>query len=109
MVSKTAILSAGAGLSIAAISNELYVVNEESIVMLSLLTIYYAIYSYGGPAYKDWALGQREKIRNILNTAREDHTKAVKSRIGSVSDLSSVIDVTKNLFEVSKVQNVEAM
>ena len=103
LLSKTAILSAGAGVSIAAISNELYVVNEESIVMFSLLTIYYAIYQYGGDAYKDWANGQRDKIKGILNSAREDHTKAVKSRIESVSDLSSVIEVTKNLFEVSKV------
>ena len=53
--SKVGILSAGAGLSVAAISNEIYVVNEESIVALSLLTIYWAVYNYAGPAYKQWA------------------------------------------------------
>ncbi|GAB7364466.1 hypothetical protein MBLNU230_g5276t1 [Neophaeotheca triangularis] len=102
MVSKTAILSAGAGLSIAAISNELYVVNEESIVMLSLLTVFFAVAKYGGPMYKEWADGQSDKIKNILNAAREDHTKAVKSRIENVQDLGGVIDVTKDLFAVSK-------
>ena len=102
-MSKTAILSAGAGLSVAAISNEIYVVNEESIVMFSLLSIYWAIAHYGGPAYKEWAEGQSNKIKNILNSAREDHTKAVRSRIESVKDLGGVIDITKNLFEVSKV------
>ncbi|KAF2172489.1 hypothetical protein M409DRAFT_17723 [Zasmidium cellare ATCC 36951] len=98
IASKTAILSAGAGLSVAAISNELYVVNEESIVALSLLTIYWAVYTYAGPMYKEFAQGQHDKMKNILNAAREDHTSAVKARINSVEDLSGVIDVTKNLF-----------
>ncbi|KAK4962146.1 atp4 subunit B of the stator stalk of mitochondrial F1F0 ATP synthase [Elasticomyces elasticus] len=102
LVSKTAILSAGAGLSIAAISNELYVVNEESIVMFSLLTTFWAVAHYGGPMYTEWAQGQVNKMKGILNAAREDHTKAVRSRIDSVKDLDGVIDITKNLFEVSK-------
>lgn len=102
IASKTAILSAGAGLSIAAISNELYVVNEETIVALSLLTIYWAVYTYGGPAYKQWADSQAEKFRGILNSARENHTNAVKARIENVKDLSGVIEVTKDLFAVSK-------
>lgn len=103
-VSKLGILSAGSFLSVAAISNELYVVNEESIIMLSLLTIYWAIYNYAGPGVKSWAEGQSEKIKNILNAAREDHTNAVKARIDNVKDLSGVIDITKDLFAVSKVR-----
>ncbi|PPJ53719.1 hypothetical protein CBER1_00898 [Cercospora berteroae] len=102
LASKTAILSAGAALSVAAISNELYVVNEESIVALSLLTIYWAVYTYAGPMYGEWAQGQHDKIKGILNAARADHTNAVKARITNVQDLSSVIEVTKDLFAVSK-------
>jgi F-type H+-transporting ATPase subunit b len=105
IASKTAILSAGAGISIAAISNELYVVNEESIVALSLLTIYWAVYNYAGPMYKEWAQGQSEKIKNILNAARDDHTSAVRARMDSVKDLGGVIDITKDLFAVSKVSH----
>lgn len=104
LFSKTAILSAGAGLSIAAISNEIYVVNEESIVFICLLTIYTAIARYGGPAYVEWAEGHRNRIKSILNSARKEHTDAVKARIQSVQDLGGVIDITKNLFEVSKVR-----
>lgn len=103
IASKTAILSAGAGLSIAAISNELYVVNEETIIAFSLCTIYWAVYTYGGPMYAEFAKNQNDKIKGILNAAREDHTSAVKARISSVQDLSGVIDVTKDLFAVSKV------
>ncbi|KAK3072483.1 atp4 subunit B of the stator stalk of mitochondrial F1F0 ATP synthase [Teratosphaeriaceae sp. CCFEE 6253] len=102
LVSKTAILSAGAGLSIAAISNELYVVNEESIVALSLLTIYWAVYNYAGPMYKEFAEKTADKYARILNAARRDHTEAVKTRIAGVKELGGVIDITKDLFAVSK-------
>lgn len=103
-ITKAAALSAGAGLSIAAISNELYVVNEESIVALSLLTIFWAVAKYAGPAWNSYAQEQSDKILGILNAARADHTTAVKQRIESVQDLGGVIDITKTLFEVSKVR-----
>ncbi|KAL8735870.1 MAG: hypothetical protein Q9181_002648 [Wetmoreana brouardii] len=101
-VSKTAILSAGAGVSVWAIANELYVVNEETVVMFATLSVFWAIAHYGGPFYKDWAEGQINKIKNILNSAREDHTSAVKRRIENVQQLGSVVEITKQLFEVSK-------
>jgi hypothetical protein len=104
LASKAAILSAGAGVSIAAISNEIYVVNEETIVMFALCTIFWAVAHYGGPAYADWAEGQNAKMKGILNSARENHTSAVKERIASVKELGGVIDITKTLFEVSKVR-----
>lgn len=53
--------------------------------------------------YKDWADGQINKMKNILNSARKDHTNAVQSRIESVKELGGVVDITKNLFAVSKV------
>merc|ERR1712225_180590 len=93
LISKTAIL---------AISNEYYVVNEETVVALCLLSIWGAVFKYGGPVYKEWADGQVNKIKGILNAARADHTEAVKTRIESVQQLGSVVDVTKTLFEVSK-------
>ena len=103
LISKTAILSAGAGLSIFGISNEFLVINEETVVAFCTLTVFYFVAKYGGPMYKEWADGQVAKMKGILNAAREDHTSAVKSRIENVKQLGSVIDVTKQLFEVSKV------
>jgi F-type H+-transporting ATPase subunit b len=103
LISKTAILSSGAGVAIYALSNEYYVVNEESIVAFCLLSVFWAVGKYGGPMYKEWADGQVNKIKGILNAAREDHTTAVKSRIENVQKMSSVVDITKTLFEVSKV------
>ncbi|KAK3939131.1 ATP synthase subunit 4, mitochondrial [Diplogelasinospora grovesii] len=102
LVSKTAILSSAAGLSIYALSNEYYVVNEETVVAFCLLSVWGALIKFGGPMYKEWAESQSEKIKNILNSARADHTQAVKNRIGDVQQMAGVIDITKTLFEVSK-------
>ncbi|KAI8630523.1 ATP synthase [Xylariaceae sp. FL1651] len=102
LVSKTAILSSAAGLSIYAISNEYYVVNEETVVAFCLLSVWGALIKFGGPMYKEWAEAQIEKVKGILNAARADHTQAVKNRIDNVQQMGGVVDVTKALFEVSK-------
>lgn len=102
IVSKTAILSSATGAAIYALSNEYYVVNEETIVAFCLLSVWGALIKFGGPMYKEWAEGQNKKIRDILNSARADHTQAVRNRIGEVQQMSGVIDVTKSLFAVSK-------
>lgn len=102
--SKLAFLSAGTGLSVAAISNELYVFNEESIVALSLLTIFYAVGKYVGPMAGTYAREQTKKLSDVLNSARRDHTAAVQARIENVKELGGVVDITKTLFEVSKVR-----
>lgn len=102
LVSKTAILSSAAGLSIYAISNEYYVVNEETVIAVCLLSVWAALIKFGGPMYSEWADAQNAKIKNILNSARADHTQAVKNRIENVQQMSSVVEITKSLFEVSK-------
>ena len=106
LVSKTAILSAGAGVSIWGISNEFLVLNEEAVVAFCLLSVFWAVGKYGGPMYKEWSEGQISKMKGILNAARDDHTAAVKSRIENVKQMGSVVDVTKQLFEVSKVYKI---
>ena len=71
--------------------------------MFATLSVFWALFHYGGPMYKEWARGQIAKMKGILEAARADHKSAVQSRIDHVKELSSVIDVTKQLFEVSKV------
>jgi F-type H+-transporting ATPase subunit b len=103
LASKTAILSAGTGVSIWAISNELYVLNEESVVAFALLSVFYGIFKYGGPMYKDWADSTIAKIKGTLDEAKQGHADAVRTRIEDVKPLSNVVEITKGLFEVSKV------
>ncbi|KAF4981085.1 hypothetical protein FZEAL_3061 [Fusarium zealandicum] len=102
LLSKSAILSSTAALSVYAISNEYYVMNEETIIAVCLLSVWGGLIKYGGPAYKEWAEAQNNKIKNILNSARADHTEAVKGRIEDVKQMGSVVEITKNLFAVSK-------
>ena len=102
LISKTAILSAGTGVTVWAISNELYVMNEETVVAFCLLSVFYGIFKYGGPMYSEWADGQISKIKGILDTAKAGHVDAVKARIEDVKPLSQVVEITKQLFEVSR-------
>merc|ERR1712098_132495 len=102
LVSKTAILSAGAGISTWAISNELYVLNEETVVAFCLLSVFYEIFKYGGPMYNEWAENTTTRIKGILDEARKGHADAVRTRIEDVKPLGNVVEITKSLFEVSK-------
>lgn len=79
-------------------------INEEFVTAFCLCSVYYAAFKYGSPAYKEWADGQIAKMTNILNAARTDHFSSVKTRMESVKQMGSVVDVTKQLFEVSKVE-----
>ena len=71
--------------------------------MVALLTVYWAIYQYGGPVVREYGENIMKRWKGIFDTAREDHLNAVKKRIDEVKKFENVVDVTKNLFEVSKV------
>ncbi|KAG8908608.1 atp4 subunit B of the stator stalk of mitochondrial F1F0 ATP synthase [Tulasnella sp. 403] len=102
LVSKTGTVVLGTGLTAAAISSELYVVNEETVVLAGfLILITYIAKSIQQP-YSEWAEGHINRIRDVLNAARARHTSAVTSRIDAVSDMKDVVDVTKGLFALSK-------
>lgn len=81
--------------------------NEESVVAFCILCAFGSIFYYGGPAYKEWADTQIGKIKDIMNSAKAGHADAVKARIEDVKPLSNVVEITKQLFEVSKVRPVK--
>jgi F-type H+-transporting ATPase subunit b len=53
--------------------------------------------------YRDWAEGHIQRIKNVLEGARAEHTQAVKDRIDSVGQMKDVVSLTQALFAVSKV------
>ncbi|KAJ7282030.1 ATP4, subunit B of the stator stalk of mitochondrial F1F0 ATP synthase [Mycena rebaudengoi] len=75
----TAIL--GTGVVAAAISSELYQIREP---------------------YSNWADAQVARIKGVLDSARTDHTQAVKERIDNVAQMKDVVALTKGLFALSK-------
>ena len=54
--------------------------------------------------YNEWADSTVQKFKDLLNEARKGHADAVKERIEDVKPLSNVVEITKQLFEVSKVR-----
>lgn len=52
--------------------------------------------------YKEWAEGNINRVKNILNSARAEHTQAVKDRISGVEQMKDVVAITEGLFALSK-------
>ncbi|EWC45967.1 mitochondrial ATP synthase subunit 4 [Drechslerella stenobrocha 248] len=102
IASKTAILSATAGLSIAAISNEILVINEEFVVAFCLICMYTGVARIMSPLYNDWADAHIKRVKDVLYAARSDHKGAIQERIDQVSEMKDVVQITKDLFAISK-------
>ncbi|ORX91548.1 hypothetical protein K493DRAFT_227731, partial [Basidiobolus meristosporus CBS 931.73] len=101
-ISKTGYITVGAGLITWAISKEIYVFNEETLVLGSFIGIVTYLIKIMKQPYNEWAEGHINRVRDILVQAREDHKVAVKERVNDVNQLQDIVDVTKNLFEMSK-------
>ncbi|KIK57016.1 hypothetical protein GYMLUDRAFT_770894 [Collybiopsis luxurians FD-317 M1] len=102
LITKTGTALLGTGLAAAAISQELYVVNEETILLVgSAIFLAFMAKAIREP-YVTWAESQVQKIRGVLDKAREEHTQAVKDRIDSVGQMKDVVSLTQSLFALSK-------
>ncbi|SSD60120.1 probable ATP synthase subunit 4, mitochondrial [Saccharomycodes ludwigii] len=109
ILSKTGILATSAAAAVYAISNELYVVNDETILVIAFSAFALTCAKLVAPAYKDWADARIKHVSEILNSSRNRHVEAVKDRIASVGELQNVSETTKVLFEISKeTVNLEA-
>ncbi|GAA6056517.1 hypothetical protein JCM3770_006856 [Rhodotorula araucariae] len=102
LVSKTGIVTLTAATAAAAISNELFVLNEEVVILGSFVIFLGYVSSLVREPYREWADGQIQKVKDILNSSRAAHTAAVGARIESVQELKEVEAITKSLFELSK-------
>ncbi|KZT41710.1 hypothetical protein SISSUDRAFT_1126276 [Sistotremastrum suecicum HHB10207 ss-3] len=102
LVTKTGTVILGSGLLATAISQELYVANEETVIAVGFLIIFTFIARSIREPYSQWAEGHINRIKSILEGAREEHTSAVKSRISQVTSLQDLPQLTSSLFELSK-------
>ncbi|EPQ56178.1 hypothetical protein GLOTRDRAFT_110690 [Gloeophyllum trabeum ATCC 11539] len=102
LITKTGTIVLGTGALAAAISQELYVMNEETVIAAGfLIMLTFIAKNIRGP-YVDWAEGHIARIRGILEGARAEHTQAVKDRISSVEQMKDVVSITQSLFAISK-------
>ncbi|KAI0364544.1 ATP synthase [Pilatotrama ljubarskyi] len=102
LVTKTGSVILGTGLLATAISQELYVVNEETVIAAGFFILISFIYKAMKDPYRDWAEGHIKRIKDILNASRSEHTQVVKERIQSVEQMKDVVSVTEGLFALSK-------
>ncbi|GAA5917589.1 hypothetical protein JCM5296_000701 [Sporobolomyces johnsonii] len=102
LVSKTGIVTLTTATAAAAISNELFVLNEEVVVLGSFVIFLGYVSSVIREPYREWADSQIQKVKDILNSSRQAHTDAVKGRIESVGEMKDVEALTTQLFELSK-------
>lgn len=78
------------------------VFNEETVILGGFLVILIAASRSIGAPYNSWANGHIDRIKGILQGAREEHTKAVTQRIDSVKQLKEVVPLTQTLYAVAK-------
>ncbi|THU94896.1 ATP4, subunit B of the stator stalk of mitochondrial F1F0 ATP synthase [Dendrothele bispora CBS 962.96] len=102
LITKTGTAILGTGLAAAAISQELYVFNEETIVLIGTVIVLSYLGKTIREPYSNWASTQVQKIKNILDSARAEHTQAVQDRIDDVKKMKDVVALTESLFALSK-------
>merc|ERR1712093_915513 len=78
------------------------VLNEEVVILGSFVIFLGYVSNLVREPYREWADGQIQKVKDILNSSRAAHTAAVGARIESVQELKEVEQLTKQLFELSK-------
>ncbi|GAB5590472.1 atp4 subunit B of the stator stalk of mitochondrial F1F0 ATP synthase [Umbelopsis nana] len=102
LVSKTGYVTLGAGLATFLISKEIYVFNEETLVLVAFGGLAGALFKYLKEPYNSMADEHINRIKNVLYKARNDHKSAVTERIDQVGQMKDIVDVTKNLFALSR-------
>ncbi|KAI8365755.1 hypothetical protein BD560DRAFT_401589 [Blakeslea trispora] len=102
LVSKTGYLTLGTGIATFMISKEIYVFNEETLVLVASTGLLGLLLKYLREPFTNMANEHIERIKNVLVQARNDHKSAVQERINEVGQMKDLVDVTKALFELSR-------
>ncbi|KAI0249674.1 hypothetical protein BJV78DRAFT_1225278 [Lactifluus subvellereus] len=102
LITKTGTAILGSGLLATAISQELYVFNEETVIAVGYFILFAYIAKTVRLPYKEWAENHIARIEGVLNGARDEHTQAVKDRIDAVGQMKDVVSFTEGLFAISK-------
>ncbi|ODV94571.1 hypothetical protein PACTADRAFT_50449 [Pachysolen tannophilus NRRL Y-2460] len=101
-LSKTGILATSTAAAVYAVSNGLFVFNDEAMLLITFTGFVAMCSRVLAPLYGEWASSTIKSIVDILNSSRSKHVEAVQSRIDQVTNLKDVVATTKTLFEISK-------
>lgn len=102
LLSKTGVLATSAAAAIYGISNGLFIIHDETILLVTFASFTALVAKFVAPLYTEWADGEIKKVNDILNQSRTNHIEAVNKRIETVSELKNVVATTEDLFALSK-------
>ncbi|KAI8075178.1 hypothetical protein BC940DRAFT_5810 [Gongronella butleri] len=102
VAAKAVYLTAGTGAATALISKEIYILNEETLVLVAAAGLLGVVLKYLREPFTNMANDHIARIKSVLNQARDDHKSAVQDRIDQVGQMKDLVDVTKALFELSR-------
>ena len=107
LLSKTGVLATSAAAAIYGISNGLFIIHDETILLVTLQVSQLwspnslLLYTLNGPMVKS-------KVNDILNQSRTNHIEAVNKRIETVSELKTLLQPLKIcLFYLKKPLNLK--
>ncbi|KAJ1643356.1 atp4 subunit B of the stator stalk of mitochondrial F1F0 ATP synthase [Coemansia erecta] len=102
LIAKTGYFASATGLTALLISKEIYVVNEETILVVAFGSILAVLYKAIKEPYVNWAESSLKAIEDLLTGARSEHKTAMLSQIEAKSKLKDIVAYTKNMFGMSK-------
>lgn len=102
LVAKTGYFASATGLTALLISKEIYVVNEETILVVAFGSILAVLYKIIREPYTNWADSTLKSFENLFIGARKEHRAAVESQIEAKSKLRDIVQYTKSMFGMSK-------
>ncbi|KAJ3282609.1 atp4 subunit B of the stator stalk of mitochondrial F1F0 ATP synthase [Borealophlyctis nickersoniae] len=84
------------------LSKEIWLFDAEVFEMACIFGAYYVWYSGGKEGAAEYFRERKATIKRVLENAREEHKVVVQERINHIGKMSDLVDVTKNMFEMSK-------
>ncbi|KAJ2541219.1 atp4 subunit B of the stator stalk of mitochondrial F1F0 ATP synthase [Coemansia sp. RSA 1853] len=111
LVAKTGYFASATGLTALLISKEIYILNEETLLLVAFGSILAVLYKAIKEPFASWAQSSLGAIENAMASARGEHKSAVLAQIEAKSQLKDIVQYTKSLFGMSKeiaTMNAEA-
>ncbi|KAJ2493607.1 atp4 subunit B of the stator stalk of mitochondrial F1F0 ATP synthase [Coemansia sp. RSA 2050] len=102
LVAKTGYFAGATGLTALLIAKEIYVINEETLLLVAFGSILTVLYRAIKEPFNNWAESHAQAVQDILNSARSEHKSAILTQIEAKSKLKDIVEYTKSLFGMSK-------
>lgn len=102
MFKKTANLTIGTGLMAGLIANDIYIFNEESLILMSFLLFSRFLYLKAGPPLREYLEAYAEGIRSKFVSSAVQEKEFLKSEIADLEGFRDYVDVAKSFCELKR-------